>query len=229
MNIGLNPQYEKYANQELNWLPMDTESLYNENLKNKYNLLQKYNWINNPFTYKFNSSGFRSDEFDESEPSIVFLGCSITVGIGIPYKTTWSKIVSNKLNLKCYNLGVGGSSNDTAFRHAYTWLGKLKPSICVFCQTFNDRMEIWKGTDVVFNVAETHPYFYLSTWQSNPLNKTLLAEKNLLAIKQICNQYNIKFVHADVQDIELDASARDLAHPGIESNLEFSKLILSKI
>jgi hypothetical protein len=216
-----------YANQELDWLPMDTESLYKENLKNKYDLLHYHNWIDNKFTYKFNSAGFRSDEFEENKSSIVFLGCSMTVGIGVPYENTWSKIVSEELNLKCYNFGIGGSSNDTAFRYAYTWLGKIKPSICVFCQTFSDRIEIWQDGKIISNIAEEHPKFYLGTWQSTSLNKEILAEKNCLSIQHLCHRYNIKFVHASVHDIEFLDLARDLAHPGIESNRQFSKTILS--
>jgi hypothetical protein len=227
MNIEQNP-YACFANQEIDWLPMDTEELYNENLKTKYYLLQKNNWIDQPFTYKFNSHGFRSDEFVD-QASILFLGCSMTVGIGVPYDTTWAKIVANTLNLKCYNLGIGGSSNDAAFRFALTWLSKLKPSICVFCQTFSDRMEIYSGKNIISNIASILPEFYLGTWQSAEENKFLLAEKNKLAIQNICSTNNIKFVHANVKEFVAVDLARDLCHPGIKSNLQFKDLILSRI
>jgi hypothetical protein len=228
MNIGLNP-YMQYANQEIDWLSMDTEELYQENLKNNYDKLLKHNWINNPFTYKFNSAGFRSEEFEESAPSIMFLGCSMTVGIGVPWNTTWPKIVSDELGMKCYNLGIGGSSNDTAFRFAYTWLNKLKPTICIFNQTFADRMEVWQYNGIIGDMSKEHPKFYLGTWQSNNFNKKILAEKNLLAIKQLCDQSNTKFVNTSVHSMPYLDLARDLAHPGIQSNQEYAKMVLAKI
>jgi hypothetical protein len=43
--------YLEHAGRTLNWLPMDTEELYKQNLKNRYDELAKNGWIDNPFTY----------------------------------------------------------------------------------------------------------------------------------------------------------------------------------
>ena len=68
-----NSAYPELANQEINWLPMDTKQLYKHNLKQ--NAQELAPWIDNPFTYKFNSKGFRCEEFDTTD-NVVFLGCS---------------------------------------------------------------------------------------------------------------------------------------------------------
>lgn len=69
-------------------------------------MLEKNNWINNSFTYSFNRDGFRCKEFTDG-PNIMFLGCSLTVGIGIPESTRWTDIVADKLNLRCANIESG--------------------------------------------------------------------------------------------------------------------------
>jgi len=226
MNIDHNP-YIDLANKELYWLPMDTEKLYKENLNNKKELLEKYNWIDSNFTYKFNSHGFRCNEFT-NDPSIVFLGCSITAGIGIPLEATWASLVSAELNLACYNLGIGGSSNDTAFRLANSWLERIKPKVVVFCQTYDHRIEIFDSEGSIANISSELPEFY-NTWLSNKYNATLLKVKNRLAIAQLCNLLNIKFLYVNVEDIHYQDLARDLAHPGIQTNIDFSKSVLKKL
>ena len=79
---------------------MDTEERYLENLKLKRPEMESNGWINQEITYKFNSFAFRCNEFT-SDPSILFLGCSHTVGVGLPIEHTWPTIVANNLNLKC--------------------------------------------------------------------------------------------------------------------------------
>lgn len=222
--------YTNFANKELEWLPMDSEERYKENLKFKSNILEKHGWLNSKFTYKFNSHGFRCEEFT-ADPSIVFLGCSMTAGIGLPIELTWPTLVSNKLNLKCYNLGIGGASNDTAFRLALHWLEKIKPEIVVFCRTFPTRMEVFSEKGVIANIAEELPEFYLNYWTMNIHNVDLLQEKNSLAISKLSENVNAKFIQisvTDIQPLQVDL-ARDLSHPGVQTNIKISELVLSKI
>jgi hypothetical protein len=227
VNIEHNP-YIEYSNRELNWLPMDTLDRYQANLKTRYHDLEKHGWINSDFTYKFNSHGFRCEEFS-NEPSIVFLGCSMTIGIGLPVHHTWPSLVANNLNLKCYNLGIGGSSNDTAFRLAYFWLEKIKPKLVVFCQTFSARMEIFSTNGIIGTPAETVKDFYLTHWTGNTHNLHLLQTKNCLAINKLSDTIGAKFIKVDVNQFQYKDYARDLAHPGIQSNIDFSKIVMSEI
>ena len=234
MNINISPHY-KYANQILHWLPMDTEKLYQHNLEHHLTELQKYNWVDSTFTYKFNSHGFRCNEFS-NEPSAVFLGCSLTQGVGLPIENTWANIVANQLNLKCYNLGIGGGSNDTTFRLAYSWLEIIKPKIVILCSPLPERLELL-SLDCMFqllpNSSQTQPGLdFYKHWCINENNGLLNKTKNVLAIENLCSRQNIKFIAADCIDLLLDPDmdlARDLCHPGIKSNLAFAQHVLSLV
>ena len=137
----------KYTTQQ--WLVSDTEKLFykNKNDFDKSRLLDKLGWTHDNVVYEFNSEGFRSDEFSyTSEKSIVFLGCSHVVGIGINYQDTMAYQVSKCLKSKCYNLGVGGGSIDSCFRFAYHWIPKLKPDIVILIQPDSARIEWYHKT-----------------------------------------------------------------------------------
>ena len=72
-----NSAYPELINQEINWLPGDTKQLYKYNLKQNAQELSP--WINNSFTYKFNSKGFRCKEFDVEDNTVVTLGTGLLV------------------------------------------------------------------------------------------------------------------------------------------------------
>jgi hypothetical protein len=226
--------YIKDANQELDWLRMDTKERYESNLKNETtrNQLIEHGWINNKFTYKFNSNGFRSAEFATSE-SIVFLGCSFTIGIGLPEDKTFASIVSRSLNLDCYNLGQGGSSNDTMFRLARHWVPKIKPKLVVLMSTFPNRYELKTYAKYInFMPHNSKDDKHFKLWTIFDENAILNKEKNVLAIESICQRENIKLVNLSMEKdfINLkDNSARDLFHAGIASHALTAENILSQI
>jgi len=234
MNINQSPHY-KYANQTLSWLPSDSEKRYQTNLTQCPGGLETHNWINSAFTYKFNSHGFRCDEFTE-EPSAVFLGCSLTQGIGLPVETTWAQIVAKQLNLRCYNLGIGGASNNTAFRLAYTWLETIRPKIVVLCTASPERLELL-STDETYellpNTPKHHPgQDFYKHWVSNENNGILNQAKNVLAIEMLCQRLDICLIVVDsallLSTMYIDL-ARDLTHPGRRSNLAFAQHVLNLV
>jgi len=72
------------------------------------------------FDYRFNSNGFRCDEFtEESELPVLFNGCSITEGIGVPVTGTWAYQLVEKLRaatgkkIPFWNIAIGGGGFDT--------------------------------------------------------------------------------------------------------------------
>lgn len=233
--INYNSQYLKYANQTLNWLPSDSKELFFENIaKNRQGLIDN-GWLpNKEIKYTFNSHGFRCGEFSESSQSILFLGCSYTIGIGLNLENTFSYIVSNKLNLNLVNLGIGGSSQNTAFRLGSYWIPKIKPKIVVNLSSGLDRLELItpnRGFDLIPNhCPKDFKFFYEWVWLSDDTNSYMNALKNKLALEYICKQHNIKFVynniHKTLNTIDL---ARDLMHAGVRSHLNFSDKILTMI
>lgn len=243
--------YYFFQNQTIKWFPSDTEELFNDNLKNNYDLLKKYNWIDREITYSFNSMGFRCEEFTD-KPSIMFTGCSNTFGIGLPLESTWPYIVSKQLNLHNVNLGLGGGSGDSAFRMCLGYIDKIKPKVICYLQPPELRCEFvtnapplntgalghWHLDDesnTKFNFrkfGKIDPADVYKYWISNESNVVLNYIKNKLAIKQLCVERSIHFISLDqqfIRDMEIKNSARDLSHPGEEQNRLLAEYFLNNI
>lgn len=217
---------------------MDTEKLYLQNLS-KFN--GENNWKDVDISYDFNSYGFRCDEFT-SDNNIVFLGCSHTLGVGLPLENTFAYNVSKSLNLKMCNLGKGGGALDTCFRLAYYWLNILQPKIVVCQMPEETRLELRDNLSNVENVDlwriesllhYTHR-FYKRHWVRFPEQYILHQHKNLLAIKSLCQQLNIKLVVLDQNILTSITSsdrdyARDLAHFGRKTHEKLANIVLGKI
>lgn len=234
--INYNSQYLKYANKTLDWLPYsDSNELFFENLKNRKQELIENGWL--PFKnikYTFNSLGFRCDEFDSISQSILFLGCSYTVGVGLNLEDTFSYITSKNLNLNLINLGIGGTGADTAFRLGSYWIPKIKPKIVIHLQLNAERIELISDNKF-FNLLPNYcpkdfKFFYEFIWLSDDTNSYLNSLKNNLALEYICKQHNIKFIHHGIFNfLETRDLARDLMHPGVKSHLDLSKKLLNLI
>ena len=73
--------------------------------------------------YRLNSLGYRSSEF--RNVPIVFAGCSVTFGIGVPYKAIWSTLIGERLGLDFINLSTPGWSIqrivDSLFKYFYEY------------------------------------------------------------------------------------------------------------
>lgn len=220
--------YKEFAGQTLEWLTSDLESLYQENLITNYATLEENGWIDyEPFYYKFNSLGFRSDEFKEN--GIMFLGCSHTCGIGMPFDKIWPTLMSNELGLPQCNFGQGGMGSDTAFRLCYGFIDKVKPKVIVYLQPAGPRFEL-------INRDEIHPithyndkFIDLFHLLSDNTNIELTLKKNFHAIQHLCIERGIKFVAASTQfgnKMHYEDRARDLLHAGIKSHRTFADIIL---
>jgi hypothetical protein len=229
-----------FANQELNWAQTDSYEQYQKNLIEKRDELEQFGWIDQTFTYRYNSQGFRSAEFEESVPSAMFLGCSHTLGVGLPMEATFSHMVSTSLNLKNFNLGVPGSSNDTAFRLAHYYIPRLKPTIVVFLSTERTRFELFDQDNIqhILTFSNRNNSFkhvrddvkgFYRHWIMNNNNIDMHYAKNVGAIQQLCSANNIKFYHREFLTFPLIDKARDLEHYGIKSNNIVAKKILENL
>lgn len=240
--VNFTSYYKKHASQELSWLISDGRDLFEFNLKNRYDDLKRFGWLDKKITYKFNSMGFRCEEFTD-QPSAMFLGCSMTVGIGLPVEETWPSIVSKSLNLQCANLGIGGSSPDTAFRMCLGYIDKIKPKVVVYNQPPPGRLEIINSEQepsAVNLIVKDLPVDYLDDYLKKYIidisNFNVNYLKNYFAIKLLCEERNIKFVsfgNFKKRGIGMpwnpDDLARDLIHPGTRQNRDFASYVLTHI
>jgi hypothetical protein len=229
------------SNQEVEWFSIDDAGLFKEAMANpnKRKLIEDNGWSNSSFTYKFNSHGFRSDEFSH-EDSIMFLGASVVLGTGIPNENTWTHIVSQKLGLRNFNLGVSGGSNDTSFRLAEHYIPQLKPKIIVHVTSYADRVDLITEDNICtmlhngFHLPERYQKFY-KDWVTIEENGLLNLKKNRYAIRYICQMQGIRLIEAEGSELwpwpplpDKDLS-RDLYHPGVNSNKEIADKILELV
>ena len=209
------------------WYPSDTESLYNTHIENsvKREILQENGWypLHNieQFNYTINSHGFRTHEFPtQKEPdSIITLGCSLTMGIGIPNEYVWPVLLEKDLNRKVYNLGIGGKSTETAFRYLHAWLPIIQSKTVIYAQHPGKRREYWCDKNNV--------WLPIGHWDGSEISKVLLnvkewsmaQERAIWAMKGLCSQYGAEFYHVkQVKDI---AIAKESKYFGVK--FEFNK------
>lgn len=239
MNTSFNHHsYRPLAGTIQEWDHFDSQERFTENKRTKYDLLVKNNWLEKKISYSYNSEGFRSEEFDADTDSILFLGCSLTFGTGLPLEETYNYNISKKLGLKFFNLALGGTSNDTAFRFGYHYIPLLKPKIVVLASPEKTRLELCDAGTIYYYRSQMKVYqmdtFY-KKWLLDDVNSTLNQQKNILAIENLCLKENIKFVHFDapsmflIDNVVEDDYARDLVHPGTATHSIISEKLLSMI
>jgi hypothetical protein len=236
----------KHANTQPEWMPSDTLERYQElaNDPETFEYFQQHGWDKpGAITYKTNSLGFRCDEFNPFVPCIVTLGCSFTMGIGLPVKDIWPTLVGQELNLPVYNISWGGFSADTCFRLAEYWLPKLfKPQLVVMLMPPAARVELItgaKGTlppvEVYLSSDETllkRPHTdYLRHWFFEETNSRLNSLKNKLAIQQLCKNLKVQCQIYDIHPYLIPSNqdvgyARDYLHAGPNGHALLAKQVL---
>ncbi len=130
-------------------------------------------------TYKWNTHGFRSDEFvDDGQDSIIAIGDSCAIGIGCPVEHTWPSILREKFpNTKLYNLGLAAASSDYVVRAIAKTIDVLCPR-AVFVQwpTLSSR-------EIAFRRRYLPYRIFLETYDGSNLN-------NVKGLEQAANLFN---------------------------------------
>lgn len=237
----INHHHSHLSNQEVEWFSTDSEVFFKEAMANpvKRKLIENNGWTNSSFTYKFNSHGFRSDEFT-SEDSIMFLGASVVLGTGVPKEITWTHLVSQSLGLHSCNLGISGGSNDTSFRLGAHYIPQIKPKCVVHMTSYADRVDLITEENIYtmlhngFYLPDHYQRFYRD-WITTEENGLLNLQKNIYAIRYVCQMHGIKLIEVDGSELwpwpprpDKDLS-RDLYHPGVNSNKEIADKILELV
>jgi hypothetical protein len=219
---------QKFANSTIEWLPPDTEESFNQ--LNQISKHQKYfaekGWDKpGAITYKFNEHGFRCDDFNDS-PCLVTLGCSYTLGLGLPITDIWPTLVGKELNLQVVNLAWNGYSADSCFRLAEYWLPKLDTKLVIMFSPPQDRIEVLNENDTI---VYTPAIFsdsslvvsdrFLIDWMLFNENGRLNSTKNKLALQKLCYNLNVPCQIYDVFEFiaeprEVVEYARDHMHMG---------------
>jgi hypothetical protein len=229
-----------YAGKTVTWCPSDSEDRWDANMADPKQRakLEEYGWTKDNVSYTFNKDGFRSEEFTyEPEDSVLFLGCSLTVGIGMTLEDTWAYKVASRLGLRRYNLGVGAGGPDMCFRLAYHWIPRLRPKYVVMLTPSAGRMEILdKNTNFLYLPTHTNNSPFYINWLLYPANADMNRLKSVMGVQTICNSIGIPLIEIRVDKIVVPHAgakhqewARDLMHPGRDWHKRVELEIMEKL
>lgn len=180
-------------------------------------------WRADSFTYKYNSYGFRSNEFDltETKPKILTLGCSHTVGVGIPQHENWPEYFARSYfsDHVAWNAGLGGAGSDTVARLAVNMIPVIRPAIVAVLWPSLFRFETYEN-GAVFNGAWTMERDNLQ-YEDNTAYNNQTKNKTILHLLEMHYKFKLLSIDFDdtlqkVYDKVLWSKARDGAHFGIE-------------
>lgn len=101
--------------------------------------------------YRFNSLGFRGEEFDPAARLKIFVaGCSYTFGLGVPDEQTWpvllKKLLADRLGIpldqaNLQNFSQVGASNGYIARTIVRQCDRVRPDVAVIAFTHRERSE----------------------------------------------------------------------------------------
>ena len=212
------PIRPRKSNLTLNWSDSDSEENFIKNPKAGHS--------KDSVVYKYNSYGYRTNEFNFTDPAILCLGCSFTEGIGVNSEQAWPGILAKHfLNYNVYNLGVEGTSGDSVPRR----LANIKdlinvklvfilwPPLWRYEIHHEDRVQTIRGTtNDGFSPLMLTDVNFFNIRQRNKLMASLLSQ---------IYQYNI--VEYDIEDFSLLDKGRD-THPGPNSHKKMADMFLNK-
>jgi len=198
-----------------------------------FNKLPASDWVRDSFDYKYNSQGFRSREYEVTDNSMLLsLGCSHTVGVGVPFETIWSEQLYQKFtpDYKVYNAAAGGASADTIARFAVNIIPIMKPKIVAILWPSLNRFESYCHGDAKNNTRYNGPWEtdnFSFQFEDNNIynNKT----KNKLILTLLQKIYNFTLLELDMDDIFSKYSkikfskARDQQHFGPDWHKQISE------
>jgi hypothetical protein len=235
------------ANQTLDWLPTDTKENYEKLIQDPAHraYFADLGWDQpGAITYQLNSHGFRADEFDGG-PYMVALGCSYSIGLGLPDESTWARQTAHALGMKCANLSWGGYSADTCYRLAEYWVPALKPNYVCMLAPPRHRVEVFVDpqdpvgqqlpVEIFMPQSQSSLFspndYYLKHWFLNDENARINQRKNVRAIQQMCAELDIPctIAYADEhmsQSREAIGYARDYMHGGPRAHDTLTGLFL---
>ena len=170
------------------------------------------------FKYFINEDGFRSKNFSEFNPNntnILFLGCSITQGAGLPEECMWTTKLVDKIKndtpdkqIDHYNLSISGAGVDLVIKNLITFLNTVgKPDYVFAYFPQISRSIIWDGHESYINVLYPHKHVNSYTEQEDKFSEDYIPEDRLLYVttlihmmELICNLSGIKLLWSNWPD-----------------------------
>jgi hypothetical protein len=200
-------------------------------------MLKNLGWDKTSIQYRFNNYGFRSDnDFDIESPSPgpMFIGCSLTMGIGLNIEDIWSHKVHSMIGGTFYNLGQGGAGSETSYRLLKAWVSIVNPTAVYTLGSFEPRRELlsdtssnWFTSSSKIGAAWFTPHLNEQTevfkrWFSSDAETEISRHRAFDAIRWVCKENGTPLYSPSrelcAEAIQIANSsfsvARDLKHPG---------------
>lgn len=95
-------------------------------------------------TYSVNKYGYRSKEFSAGD-DILFAGCSVTYGSGVPENSIWGNVVANTLGMSASCIATPGDSVDSIISQLFSYFaeyGNPKYLLCLFPDPFRIKFPV---------------------------------------------------------------------------------------
>ena len=184
-----------------------------------------------PIDYRFNAQGFRTSNLEIALTSKVnvALGCSHTLGIGIPSEMTWPAQIEKLTGTTTLNLGLGEGSSDTVARILTNIAGLLQIATVYILWPAANRFEIYKENSVSPIIpfsAELQHVWYLDDCNSF---QRLCKNKHIVYNLQKMFKFNLEEIESNSRWAVPGDLARDQLHNGPKSNLDLANLFLTGV
>lgn len=248
-DIMVNDMYSIFSGQTNYFMAGDSEEVLKKNL-----IKQPYDWHyrTKEITYKINSYGYRTKEFNEIDwkESIVIFGCSHVFGIGLAEDETLSYNISQITGRNVVNLGVPGGSNYMNYYNSIMMKKKYGiPYAVIFIWTDFNRYSYFTKKELV----------HLGSWSYNINDKKSSVDEkkqstfySVLVSDLSHNQISGYFLLESIREFWKDKTtyregqyfledkyfneaqlfptyeyefARDLGHPGRDTNKVASEML----
>ncbi|MFI5407119.1 MAG: hypothetical protein ACHQ1D_11495 [Nitrososphaerales archaeon] len=237
------------------WCPIDTE----ENYKIYHKDLKSLNpYKPGDFTYVFNDHGLRCDNFTlPSDINIVFLGCSVTEGIGLPVEDTWSYQLLSKIrqktnkNIPYWCLALGGTGIDTqsSLLHWFSKINKIDyvfsliPSLSRREYLFNNNNNIqyWniylKNRILIDELFCDDNYQFYETYRSLMIIESIISNRAIMHCtswdtsesRDIFYKKELNSLNYFPSVIQTTEHARDGCHPGPTYHKKLANIFWDKV
>ncbi len=193
-------------------------------------MLEKLGWNIDSIQYRSNDMGFRMDQdmSDISPGSCDFyLGCSLTIGVGLNLEDTWGWLMSQKSGRSMVNLSAPGGSLEHQYRYLKCWARALRPRKAYTIGAYYGRREILNdkthgcalGSWLIKESESTMKNTYIAVSSERELQISWL--RSFDAMRAVCIDNDIELYCLNMmarRDLFEDTTdhqcARDLVHHG---------------
>lgn len=238
-----------YTDPEFSLIGADSKNHFEDHLRTQP---KDWEYRTKQVLYNRNSLGHRCKELEDLQDEfILFIGCSLTEGVGVALEDTFTFKLAQALNIDYYNLGLAGSGADLLCENLSNWFKHIKkiPKLVVIqwpapnrhYQKFTDGLTpvgAWiavRNSSVSEKVKQATKYDFVNDKVINNFVQASNAGyfehySNVLRTTTInfLDCMGIKYIEFTDEDFPKLDVGRDLIHPGSKSNNELARIVKIK-